>query len=49
MFGPHAARAAVRFAMEAQEMGEEDAALLWMQTAAQLADEDDYAASPFLH
>jgi hypothetical protein len=47
IFGPRAARAAVRFAMEAQEMGDEDVALAWMKTASVLvADRDE---TPFLH
>jgi hypothetical protein len=49
IFGPHAARAAVRFAMEAHEMGEKEAALAWMQAASLLVDEQDLAATPFLH
>jgi hypothetical protein len=49
IFGPHAAHAAVRFAMEAHEMGEDDAALIWMQTASHLVDDEDHGATPFLH
>jgi hypothetical protein len=49
IFGPQAAHAAVRFAMEAHEMGEEEAALVWMQTASCLVDDEEFGAAPFLH
>ncbi|MDB5364887.1 MAG: hypothetical protein JWM77_814 [Rhodospirillales bacterium] len=49
IFGQRAARAAARFAMEAHEMGEDEAALAWLQAASMLVDDEDLAATPFLH
>jgi hypothetical protein len=49
IFGPRAARAAARFAIEAHEMGEDEAALVWLQAASFLVDDEDLDATPFLH